>query len=329
LTISALLGSLLVGFLGKPDLPVLAESDDHPQVVYLPVQVIADPLPAWLSYLNGIRSLGNIPPLGENSTWSDACVLHSRYMVKNDEMAHSEDPSNPWYTPAGDAAAGNSNLMMSTNVSKPDLQAIDMWLTGPFHGLGLLDPELGSTGFGSYRENDGAFQMGACVDVLRGLGSTSASVAYPIRWPENGRSLPYLAYTGGEMPNPLSGCPGYSVPSGPPIYLLLGRGEVTPNVTAHSFSANGQALAHCVYDETSYSGDYPDLGRSVLNSRDAVVLIPRQPLTAGVTYTVSITANGRTHSWRFTAGGTVPGALAADAPGSDLDLFAEPPAPAE
>ena len=64
----------------------------------------------------------------------------------------------------------------------------------------------------------------------------------------------------------------------------------------------GFPLEHCVFDETSYTN--PDhnaqyLGRGILGSRDAIVLIPRAPLTPGAQYTVSITVDGTPHSWSF------------------------------
>ena len=57
-----------------------------------------------------------------------------------------------------------------------------------------------------------------------------------------------------------------------------------------------------MFDETSYSHPDPgsqSLGRSILNSRDAIVLIPRLPLTPGTSYTVSLTVDGQTHTWTF------------------------------
>ena len=67
------------------------------------------------------------------------------------------------------------------------------------------------------------------------------------------------------------------------------------------------SLEHCLFDETSYtnpSGSTQTTGRNILNGRDAIVLIPKQPLTPGATYTVSITANGQTHAWSFTVSNT-------------------------
>lgn len=289
---------------------VRAEETDLGNLIYLPLMVQPDnnfdidPNAHWLDYLNAMRRLGSLPPLVENPSWSEGCELHSQYMVKTDTMQHSEDPSVIWYTSQGDMAARNSNLMMSSYAGRLDSYALDLWLTGPFHGAGLLDPELTMTGFGSYREQTGQYHMSACVDVLRGNDDPPANLTFPIAWPGPGTTMPLLSYNGSEFPNPLTSCAGYSAPSGPPIYLFLGNGSVTPQVTAHSFRQGNQFLDHCLFDETSYANpnrSIQDLGRWALGSRDAVVLMPRQPLSPGATYTVSITTNGRTHTWNFTA----------------------------
>ncbi len=271
-----------------------------------PVQT-ATPTPTpggWLGYFNGIRSLGGVAPLTENSTWSNGCLLHARYMVKTDTISHGEDPASPWYTDEGNTAAQNSNLMVSTDVNASDESAFDLWMTGPFHGIGLIDPNLSAIGFGSYRESIGTWQMGACVDVWSGWTGVPASVTFPIMWPGDGKTMPYTAYTGTEQPDPLTSCSGYTAPSGPPVYLLLGPGwSVTPNVTASSFKQGSTDLPHCVFDGTSYTNpdsNAQDLGRAILNARDAVVLIPQSPLTPGSTYTVSITTNGSAYTWSFT-----------------------------
>jgi hypothetical protein len=90
--------------------------------------------------------------------------------------------------------------------------------------------------------------------------------------------------------------------------LQIGPGDVTPNVTAHSFKQGSTLLEHCAYNETNYASSdsvEQSVGRGVLNSRDAIVLIPRYPLTPGTTYTVSITANGQTYTWSFKTASTV------------------------
>jgi hypothetical protein len=226
-------------------------------------------------------------------------------MVKNDVLSATESPATPWYLVEGAAAAPNSNLMLSDDPSLSDRQALDFWMAKPFHALGLLDPALLTTGFGSFREDAGAFdpfKMGAVIDVRRGLGSIPGAVQFPIKWPEHNSTVYLTSYDGTEQPDPLSSCSGYNPPSGLPIILQLGPGNFTPVVTAHIFKRGATSLAHCIFSETDYSntiGSLQSLGRGLLAASDAIVLIPKLPLTPA-SYTVSITANGQATTWTFT-----------------------------
>ena len=277
---------------------------------YLPAIPRVDPTatpapsgPPWLQYVNSFRGATGLPLLDENGSWSSGGVLHSRYLVKNNVIVHAEDPGNAWYTVEGDAAGRNGNVMVSSSVNAPDESAIDLWMTGPFHALGILDPRLETTGFGSYREANGGWQMGATLDVIRGRGSLPAGFTYPLPFPPPDGNTWLASYNGGEWPDPLSACSGYSAPSGPPLMLQLGSGALTPNVTATSFSQDGTPLDHCWYSETTYTnpdGGSQSTGRVILNSRDAVVIMPRAPLQIGQSYTASITADGNTIDWTFT-----------------------------
>jgi uncharacterized protein YkwD len=289
----------------KPATPsptITATPNPTPAVTPTPTGTTIPP-PDWLSYLNWLRSLGGLPALTENPAWSNGDMLHAQYMVKNDYIGHSEDPDNEWYTPEGAAAAVNSNAMVNTNAATPDTDAIDLWMSGPFHALGIIDPALAITGFGSYREEDGGWQMGACLDVLRGLESIPPSVTFPLLWPGEGSIMPYVEFTGGEWPDPLASCPGYTAPSGPPILIQVGSGDQIPLVTAHSFQQAGTQLDHCIFDETNYANGDPgaqSTGRSVMGMRNAIVLMPKERLEPGLTYTVSVTNNGTAYTWSFT-----------------------------
>jgi len=257
----------------------------------------------WLDYINWLRALGGLPAVTENTSWSLGCTHHAKYMVKNNYIGHSEDPANPWYTDDGNAAAGSGNAMVSSNVNATDIYAIDLWMSGPFHGLGIIDPALGVSGFGSYREADGGWQMAACLDVIRGLGAIAPSVTFPVMWPANGSTIPFDGFYGGEWPDPLTSCSGYLSPSGPPIFLQIGPGNQTPNVTSHTIKQGSTTLENCEFDETNYAN--PDssaqsLGRNILGMRDAIVLMPKNPLTSGMTYTISIINSGTTYTWSIT-----------------------------
>lgn len=315
----AFLSYLFLGLVSTPEIISAspAEADRvqlfDQQAVFLPVilqnpsgQKPPDITPppeeaGWLAYVNYYRALAGLSPVYENASWSDGGWLHARYMVKNDYISHSEDPQKPWYTPEGDQAARASNLMASSSSSNSDHYAIDLWMQAPFHAVGILDPQLGSVGFGSFREPDGGLQMGASLDVIRGLLGSQADVEFPVAWPGDGATVPLSAYLT-EYPDPLTSCPGYQAPSGLPVILQLGDGNITPSVTSYSIRANGETLEACIFDETNYQNPDPEarrLGRAILNSRDAVVLIPRLPLSPGEHYSISITANGQTYRWSF------------------------------
>jgi uncharacterized protein YkwD len=273
--------------------------------------IASAPITAALARANLYRSLAGRGPLTENTAWSHGDRLHARYEVKNSnpshiEIGHDEDPTNAWCTDAGRAAAQASNVMVSYSTATTDAQAIDMWMQGPFHAVGIIDPALHRTGYGAFRQNfpGSQVEMAAALDVIRGLGSLPAGLQFPIRYPIGNKALPIRSAPTGEYPNPLSGCSGYAAPSGPPIILQLGHfGSAVPHVTAHSLKLNGVVQPSCEFDETNYTNTADpsgqSLGRQVLGMRDAVVLMPKKPLQAGKTYAVSITNSGHVYTWSF------------------------------
>ncbi|MDF0552329.1 CAP domain-containing protein [Kamptonema sp. UHCC 0994] len=254
----------------------------------------------WLDRVNYFRSLANLPPVTNNPAWTQGEIEHSRYVVKNDQFTHFQDHNNPWYTPAGSEAGQNSNVTGWSTTQTRDVDFIDGWMTGPFHALGIINPKLTQVAYGSYREADGGIETGATLDVIRGINSNS-SPQYPVMSPASGKTVPLRQYGGNEYPDPLTGFPGYTAPTGLPIYLQLGSGNVTPRVTSHSLTQGNIPIEHGVFDETTYSNPDPSaqqLARGILDSHDAVVMIPRNPLIPG-NYTASITSSGQTYTWSF------------------------------
>jgi hypothetical protein len=285
---------------------------------FLPVVVKPAPTPTpgpvlppasgdWRAYLAYYRALARLPALAENGDWSAGAAGHACYMVENQELATDQEPGKACFGSQGDAAAPNSLLLMKGDVNFSDRQALDQWMQWPFHALAVLDPRLAAAGFGTYRDQSppfGSFRMGAALDTRRGLGDLPPAASFPIRWPDHNSAVYLTSYDGQEQPDPLTSCPGFPFggPAGLPIIVQFGPGSVTPSVTAHSFRRGATDLAHCVFTETSYVNSIANLqaaGRELLNRRDAVVLIPREPLAAGSAYTVSLTVNGATMTWTF------------------------------
>src|SRR5439155_1718328 len=175
-----------------------------------------------------------------------------------------------------------------------DQEAIDWWMQAPFHALGMMDPRLTQTAFGSYREVKSGWDMGAGVDVLR--GNSFSGGQYPVYFPGNGSTEPLTSYDGNEFPDPLQACSGYTAPTGLPVFIEVGGNVPTTASPTHSFTGNGVPLAHCIIDST-----VPSVGSS-LTSRGAVIVIPRAPLQSGVKYVVAVNVNSVNYTWSFTVG---------------------------
>jgi hypothetical protein len=255
-----------------------------------PPTAIVCPPKDWLARLNYWRDTAGLPHLTENPTFSTGDVLHSQYMIKNQTITHYETPGMPYYTVEGDAAARNGNLFVTSDISASDPLAIDWWMGAPFHAIGMMDPRLQQSGFGADRESASLYQAGFTLDVLRGNPGTGGQ--YPVFWPGNGKTVPLRTYNGSEFPDPLQACPGYSVPTGLPVFVQVGS-NVATTVGPNTFTANGVPVQHCVIDSNT-----PGVG-SGLTYRGGVIVIPLAPLQPGVVYVVSLTVNNLPYTWSF------------------------------
>jgi IPT/TIG domain-containing protein/cysteine-rich secretory family protein len=263
--------------------------------VHLPATLTAGG--GWLDRFNAWRTTTGVSALTENPSWSQGDYNHALYMVKNDLVTHYETPGVPYYTAAGDTAARNSNIEVSSTTAVTDQQAIDWWMGAPFHAMNMMDPRLQQTGFGAYREAKSGWESGFAVDTIR--GNSFSGGTYPVYWPGNGVTEPLTNYSGYEYPDPLQACPGYSLPAGLPVFIEVGGNVSTTAGPTHSFTGNGVSLEHCVIDSNNGSvGSY-------LTQRGAVIVVPRQPLQSGVRYVIALTVNGVAYTWSFRVGPTL------------------------
>jgi hypothetical protein len=256
---------------------------------------------SWLDRVNFYRAMAALPPVAENPALSGAVLEHARYMVIHGVVKHSQTAGDSWATSGGAAAAAVSNLAGSSNPFEPDSWAVDIWMQAPFHALGILDPALQQVGFGIHRAPNGRIRTAAGLDVIRGRGTAPASMAYPVVWPSHGSRVPITTHVA-EYPSPLTSCRGYEAPTGLPLIVQLGE---VPRVTGSWIADGRRELDHCIFDEGSYENRdaaQQRLGRSILASRHAIVLIPRKPLRPGARYRVVVEVNGRLVDWTFDAG---------------------------
>lgn len=261
--------------------------------------------PAWLVYLNQFRTMANLPLLTENPDLTTGSIDHSRYMVINDKaIAHSENVTNPLYTPFGHSAARNGNLFATSQVQANYAWAINFWVSGPFHLLGIIDPALKEVGYGQHNQELGAFRMAGVLDV-RALDNldTPENINYPIFFPGDGTETFIVKRSLYEWPDPLSACPGFSAPLGPAIVMMVGDGDKSPFVSDYQVFRNETPVDSCMFTENTYVN--PDAyaqqeGRSILDKRDAIIITPQEVLEGGATYTINIVVDGQSYSWSFT-----------------------------
>ena len=263
------------------------------------------PGPDWLRYLNLFRVQAAVGQVRENAALSAGAVSHSQYMMLTGQLRHAEDPGNQYYSAAGDDAGRNGNIAASGWADAADTWPIDYWISAPFHIVTMLHPQLQEAGYGLSRDGSSALKLVGTLDISsRRPVPAERDVVYPLTFPRDGGQTWVLKYALPEFPNPLTSCPGYAKPTGPPLLVQIGAGDQSPNVTGSSLTVDGQPLDHCVIDENRFYSDdtyQQNQGRVILGQQDAILIIPARPLEIGRTYAVAVQVNGQTISWTFSA----------------------------
>ena len=275
---------------------------ETPEPTAVPADTAVLTGPNWLRYVNQFRLEANLPLVTENAAWSQGAANHSFYMVLNSDASHNEQVNAMGYTPEGAEAGTNGNIAISGSTGVGYTWPVDYWMSASFHALPLLDPELQQVGYGEYRDPASSFGLAATIDVNRGLRGMPADVQFPLTFPQDGGQTWVTTFSLPEFPNTIAGCSGYTQPTGAPLIIQMGGGDETPRVTSSEILRDGQAVAHCVFTEATYTNSnsyWQGIGRKILDERDAIILVPRSPLETGKSYTVTVVANGQEISWQF------------------------------
>ncbi|HTR61160.1 MAG TPA: FHA domain-containing protein [Candidatus Binataceae bacterium] len=279
----------------------------------------AEVAPEWLAALNGYRRMSGLDPVSENAKLTDGDRAHVEYLLANYSEAlrsgampggemHEEREGSPGYTPEGAAAGKQSDVdFMYWHGHKPDGLvnfAILDWISGAFHRLPLLNPNLRTVGYYDFCGG------GLCVAALNAIGGAIPArrnqlFAKPVEFPPDGAEISLRTFND-EWPDPLASCPGYAAPSGLPITLALGSFVPVKleSFEVESIAADGSRgkLDACGFDPATYvnSEDYGQTaGRGVLAASSTVAVIPRRALDRGGRYAVHMRVNGRDYQWTF------------------------------
>jgi len=265
----------------------------------------------WLSGLNSYRQSSGLAAVREAGTLSKGDENHAHYLVANqaamirsgkiDASIHEEDAAKPYFTPEGKTAGALSDIdaVYSDPPEGPDPQwAIENWITGPFHRMWLLNPALRQVGYGQYCEKG---ICAAALDIHSGV-EAEPGVTPPVMYPADRSTIRNGKFSADEVewPDPLAGC-GYHAPTGMPITLQIG-GTAPAGLEEYSLTRNGTAVTTCAFDASSYKSADPVAAVRVkkqLAQFAAIVMVPKEPLVPGATYSVKMTASGRSFSWWF------------------------------
>lgn len=272
--------------------------------------------PAWLTELNRLRATGGLAPVAENAGLSGDCDAHAKYLVEQGPStaaqfvayeralglgAHHEDPASPHFSASGaECASGGKpapGVSQSNDVAwgRNPIDDLDgLFYDAPFHRLSLLASWATVAGYGTY----GDYPRRVGTLALRGEGGIGSPL---IRFPTDGSTVPIGQVNNFEIPNPLSSCPGYSLPVGLPITLQLGSGY-RGKMLSYSLRGPAGAVETCGFDWMSYQnsdGPTEEVARKLLRAFGAIILIPRKPLSGG-RYTVAVSTGRQNFEWSFT-----------------------------
>lgn len=261
----------------------------------------ADPLPAtagWLETLNYHRTASGLVPMVDDPARYDAIRKHLIYLRDTpDEYftgpytnLHTENPASPYYTPEGAGYSHNVLTWASTERS-----AIEGWIDAPFHAINLLNPRYNTASF--------ALLDGIAAALTFGTAPLPDPITGPVTVPGNG-TITSLRSFYGENPDPRDPCPNPSSWHGLPLIVLFPT-DPPAGISASLRLPNGDHVPPtdlCVVSERNYvSSDptYGPAGTSILNGANAVLVIPRDPLTPG-THTVHLDVPGSAPvDWSF------------------------------
>jgi len=245
----------------------------------------------WLTSVNYFRAMAALPPVVEDASLSSGAYNHSCYMLFND-IAHDEIPGAPGYTPEGDIAGNSGNVAVSSATNVTNRSFVELWMTGPFHAIGMLRPNLQRVGYGQCENaSTPRWRSGATLDILRGLGP-SQGIGQPILFPGDGMVTNLTQFIA-ESPNPVQLCGWGNSGAGLPIVAMMPENfAANPTATLTGPSGPVQTCVLSRHNTTSTA-------QSILSGDNAAIVMPRSALTPGV-YNVAVNTSARSVTWSFT-----------------------------
>jgi uncharacterized protein YkwD len=255
----------------------------------------------WLGVVNAYRAASGLPPVVENSAWSSGGRNHSCWMLLNG-IAHDEQPGTAGYTADGDAAGNSGNVAVSSNAATTARSHVELWMSGPFHAVGILRSSLRQAGYGMCASppnpTNTQWRSAATLDVVRGIDGAAPKPTSPVFFPGNGATTSLTRFVA-ESPDPRTFC-GWSGQSvGLPLIALMPSAH---NGAVATLDGPNGPIPTCVLTRSNTSG----VASSILGGDNALVVIPAAPLAPGSYRVAALTDNGQGANWSFTVDPNAP-----------------------
>lgn len=271
------------------------------------VEIAATPAPTahaanvdandWRGVVNAYRAMSGLGPVGENGTWSAQGREHSAYMLING-ITHVQEQGKPGYTPSGYQAGINGNVAVTSSTTWTARQFVELWLTGPFHAIGVLRHNLVTSGYGQRVDANAArWKSGATLDVLRGIDGSRPRPTTPIVFPGRDATTSLYRFIA-EYPNPVE-LVGWTGDAGLPLIAMMPRRVTSASATLTG--PNGPVEVRVLHEGNTNDAT----AKAVMAGDHAVVVVPRVHLADG-RYTATVRSNGGDVTWSFTVDRNAP-----------------------
>ncbi|HET7015516.1 MAG TPA: hypothetical protein VFI65_16480 [Streptosporangiaceae bacterium] len=246
-------------------------------------------VPAWLKRLNQRRRQFGVPTAIADPFFVTADALHAKYMAKTGLVTHAEDPRSKYYTLAGDAAGGLSDVGPFAG-SGP--ATVDSFMGSPYHALCALSSNTRIAGFGQF----GGF---AALTCHAGWGSiVPGQLTAPLVWPSQGMGLTFLHPFTFEDPDPWAACKIKAAldKRAVPVLYMFGNLQTRFKGATATITSAGTTHSACVLDPANAGGQQDgDIGAP----QNEVIVVPGQSYAHHRTYQVTLKLPGRTVTTTF------------------------------
>ena len=255
--------------------------------------------------LNALRAENGIPAgIKQRRKWSYDCLLHDKWMGRNQTVDHYEDPGSPGYTKGG-AWAGEHSIL-SAGLSPFTSPETDPYLDAPYHLIQQLNPRLNVMGaaWAGYLD---------CETTFPGYKRHHPKKDRVYTYPGDGTTIPWFEYA-----HELGGVPGDSVglpegtATGPNLMVYTdGPQKPAPLTDVKKASLEGPGGENVdvrVVDDRVSAGAFAGTG----------FVIPARPLTPGSEYTARVKFSGHgahrtvSRTWTFTTEPLLTGSAAVE-----------------